>query len=313
MKPIFLSRIIKYTKKLRNAYLTRIQKYPLLLEKRTILIMVVVEILVGLFLIFAHLYIKNAQYIPTSTPRPEFVQKPYNITIPEIFYPQIAVIVEFRVLEQLIVIVHNVNHHIPSMWPIQMFHGRENEYLIRNSTLAPLIESGKVFLTMMNETYDKNRTNELLTTTAFWQRVRGEKILFFQIDSVMCSNSPHKITDYLRYDYVGAPWDEKWFSFNKRYRVGNGGFSLRTRSKVLALLESIPYDPKLPEDVWVAQNMHRVKGLIPPVSIAKTFAVESILYERPLAVHRFIWNRKLRLQVSSTCPEAMLIMPQRRR
>lgn len=275
--------------------------------------MFIVEILMVLFLLFARRYREPIQLTSTSTRRSIFIQKPYTISIPEMFYPQIAVIVEFRVLEQLIVIVHNVNHHIPPMWPIQMFHGIENEQLIRNSTLAPLIESGKVFLTLMNETYDKNRTNELLTNTSFWQRVRGEKILFFQIDSIMCSNSPHKITDYLQYDYVGAPWDKDWFSFNKRYRVGNGGFSLRTRSKVLALLESVPYDSRLPEDVWMAQNMHRVKGWIPPVSVAKTFAVESILYERPLAVHRFIWNKKLRLQVSNTCPEALLIMPQRTR
>jgi hypothetical protein len=227
----------------------------------------------------------------------------------DIFYPNIAVLVEFRSLDHIIAVVRNVNNHIPSSWPIQIFHGKENEHFIRNSTLAPLIATGKVFLTLMNETFGEGRTNELLTTPAFWKRVRGEKILFFQIDSAMCSNSQHKVTDFLQYDYIGAPWDLSWFSFNKTHRVGNGGFSLRTRSKILALLALVPYDNKMPEDVWYAQNMHRVNGSIPPVEIAKTFAVESVYYDRPLGVHKSGWTRKFRAKLSRTCPESMLITP----
>jgi hypothetical protein len=121
--------------------------------------------------------------------------------------PYTAVIVEFRAVDQLVAIVHNVNYHIPSAWPIQIFHGKSNEDFIRNSTLAPLIERGKIILSYMNEIYDRNRTNELLTTPNFWRSVCGEKILFFQIDSIMCSNSPHRVTDYVPYDYVGAPWE----------------------------------------------------------------------------------------------------------
>jgi hypothetical protein len=225
------------------------------------------------------------------------------------FYPNIAVLIEFRAVDHIIAVVHNVNHHIPASWPIQIFHGKENEYFIRNSTLAPLIETGKIFLTLMNKTFNSTHTNELLTTPAFWQRVRGEKILFFQIDSVMCSNSRHKITDFLKYDYIGAPWDLSWFSYNKTYRVGNGGFSLRTRSKILALLALVPYNKTMPEDVWYAHNMQRVNGSIPPVEIAKTFAVESVYYDRPLGVHKSGWTHRFRAKLASTCPESMLITP----
>jgi hypothetical protein len=74
----------------------------------------------------------------------------------EILYPNIAVLVEFRAVDHIITIVHNVNDHIPSSWPIQIFHGKDNEQFIRNSTLAPLIASGKVFLTLMEVVYGKN-------------------------------------------------------------------------------------------------------------------------------------------------------------
>jgi hypothetical protein len=205
-------------------------------------------------------------------------------------------------------IVYNVNHHIPSSWPIQIFHGKNNEHFIRNSTLGSLIETGKVFLTLMEEVYDKSRTSELLTTPEFWKRVRGEKILFFQIDSAMCSNSPHKVTDFLQYDYVGAPWDLSWYNGNENYIVGNGGFSLRTRSKILALLALVSYNRRMPEDVWYAQNMHRVNGSIPSAEIAKTFSVESIFYDRPVGVHRFGWNCEFRAKLAKTCPESMLVV-----
>ncbi|CAF4029012.1 unnamed protein product [Rotaria sp. Silwood2] len=224
------------------------------------------------------------------------------------FYPCIAVLVESRAVDHIIAIVDNVNHHIPSTWPIQIFHGKDNEGFIRNSTLAPLIASGKIFLTFMSQTYDRIGTNQLLTDPKFWQRVRGEKILLFQIDSVMCSNSPHKITDFLQYDYVGGPWDSSWFIFSKVDFVGNGGFSLRTRSKILALLALHPYDNKVPEDVWYSQNLRRVNASIAPVHVAKTFSVDTVFYERPLAVHRFALRCRTREKLFETCPEAMMVL-----
>jgi hypothetical protein len=232
-------------------------------------------------------------------------------TINTTFYPNIAVLVEFRAVDHLVTVVHNVNHHIPSSWPIQIFHGKANENFIKNSTLSPLISSGKIFLTLMNVIYEKNRTNELLTDPKFWQFVRGEKILFFQIDSIMCSNSPHKITDFLQYDYIGAPWDPSWFSFSKTDLVGNGGFSLRSRNKTLALLALISYDRNLPEDVWYGLNLRRVNGSVAPVDVAKTFAVESVYYERPLGVHRFALKCSIREKLFQTCPESMMIMPEK--
>jgi hypothetical protein len=225
-----------------------------------------------------------------------------------IFHSHIAVLVDFRAVDQIIAIVHNVNNHIPSTWPIQIFHGKDNQGFIKNSTLAPLITSGKIFLTLLKEGYEREESHILLTNPKFWERVRGEKILFFQIDAAMCSNSPHKITDFLQYDYVGAPWDVWFFKYDHKYRVGNGGFSLRSRSKLLALLALVRYNYTMPEDVWYAQNMHRVNGSIPSIEIAKTFAVESIYYEKPLGVHRFPWHCKFRADIAKTCPESMLVM-----
>jgi hypothetical protein len=126
----------------------------------------------------------------------------------------------------------------------------------------------------------------------------------------MCSNSPHKITDFLQYDYIGAPWDPSWFGFSKVELVGNGGFSLRSRSKILALLAVLPYDRKMPEDVWYGLNLRRVNGSVAPINVAKTFAVESIYYDRPLGAHRFNLKCSIRAKLYQTCPESMMITPE---
>jgi hypothetical protein len=127
----------------------------------------------------------------------------------------------------------------------------------------------------------------------------------------MCSTSPHKITDFLKYDFIGGPWIGDWYPYDKNYRVGNGGFSLRTRSKTLDLLAIRTYDNSVPEDVWYAQNLHRVNGSIPPIDIAKTFAVESGYYDRPVGVHHFPWSCEFRMNLSKTCPDSMLIWEER--
>jgi hypothetical protein len=230
-----------------------------------------------------------------------------NTSSADTFYPNIALIIESRAAYQMIAIIHNVNYHIPPSWPIQIVHGKDNEQFIRKSTLAPLIEKGKVLLTPMNEVFDKRGISYLLTNATFWKRVRGEKILFFQIDSVMCSTSPHKVTDFLQYDYIGGPWVGSWYRYDENYLVGNGGFSLRTRSKILALLAILKYNDSVPEDVWYSQNLHRVNGLIPSIDIAKTFAVESLYYDRPVGVHHFPWSCEFFINLSETCPDVMLI------
>jgi hypothetical protein len=233
----------------------------------------------------------------------------YEIFSSADFYPCIGVLVEFRITDRIISVVDNVNLHIPSTWPIQIFHGEENENFIKTSTLAPLIASGKIFLTLMKVVYDQSKTDELFTDANFWKQIRGEKILLFQIDSIMCSNSPHKITDYLQYDYIGAPWDPSWYPFDRKYLVGNGGFSLRSRSKILALIALMPYNSETAEDIWYAQNLHRVNASVAPVNISKTFSVESIYYERPVGVHRFPWRCDFRRKLAKTCPEAVMVLP----
>ncbi|CAF0931005.1 unnamed protein product [Didymodactylos carnosus] len=210
----------------------------------------------------------------------------------------------------LIYAILNVRHHLPSDWPIQVFHGSENAEFLRNSSLSEYIKSGQIIL---NETaaYGKQYsgsawTNWMLTNISFWQKVIGEKVLFFQMDTLFCSNTPHKITDYLRWDFIGAPWHKK---FNLPVSVGNGGFSLRNKTLSMKLLKLKPYDGSVPEDVWYSMHFHLVNGTVAPLEVARTFSVESIYYDRPVGMHKPFMTFEENKRFCATCPESGLVHP----
>ncbi|CAF0754212.1 unnamed protein product [Rotaria sordida] len=152
---------------------------------------------------------------------------------------------------------------------------------------------------------DSEHINLLLTSASFWHQVQGEKILYFQTDSAICSNSSYKLTDFLQYDFIGVPW----------HRGGsyNGGFSLRSRKKLLHLLESNRARYRLHEtneDVWLSRNLPHVNARIASTHVANKFSVESIYHPRPFAVHKPYFkvlspvNMKL---LCNDCPEVRTI------
>ncbi len=84
--------------------------------------------------------------------------------------------------------------------------------------------------------------------------------------------------DFLKYDYIGSPWvPTEWFMNNKpnEYRVGNGGFSLRSK-KLLSITHKLQMHSN--EDVSICvfnRNILEGKGIaFAPLNIAKKFSQE---------------------------------------
>lgn len=82
--------------------------------------------------------------------------------------------------------------------------------------------------------------------------------------------------DFFRYDYIGAVWPERF----SRYKVGNGGFSLRSR-KLLQALTSADIKVTHPEDLSICdvnrellENRYHVR--FAPSEIAARFAYEHV-------------------------------------
>ena len=125
-------------------------------------------------------------------------------------------------------------------WGLQIFHSESNENFIRN-----IVDGWEnVVLTKLDiEDIDKKSHTELLKSVEFWELVEGETILNFQIDSLLL----RELTDnFLQYDFIGAPWSKT----KEGKLIGNGGLSIRKKSKTIEYLKTHKPDEGVWEDIF---------------------------------------------------------------
>ncbi|CAM9439929.1 unnamed protein product [Chrysoparadoxa australica] len=145
----------------------------------------------------------------------------------------------------------------------------------------------------------RNGHNRVLTSQQLWLKAMSEKILMFQADTRLCSNSGRSIEDFIHLDWIGAPWDmsdipKAPYIDGKALEVGNGALSLRSRSAMLAVtseehFEAIreayqlkPYTPCCPSDIFFSFGLQwlnkeypsRYQFQIASPDVAATFAIE---------------------------------------
>jgi len=195
------------------------------------------------------LYRETLFYNSLVLPPPILRSKAYPTPVP-ITLPGVAVLVEPRLHENIIPVTINIMQNIPHDWVIYIFPSSKNAYYIKEH-FKSYIKNGKVIVdeTVLGDTVNlyTSSYNEILTTPSFWNRIPAEKILVYQLDSIICLNSPRKFTSFLQYDYIGSPWP-----WNKTTYVGNGGFSLRSRKWSLEVLQRHELLKGWNEDVWFA-------------------------------------------------------------
>ncbi|MEI6836014.1 MAG: DUF5672 family protein [Candidatus Falkowbacteria bacterium] len=123
-----------------------------------------------------------------------------------------------------------------------------------------------------------------------YKYVDTEQVLIVQYDGFILN--PNAWTDeYLKYDYIGAPWLVADWSVNNfdfpaellgKFVVGNGGFSLRSK-KLLNLTAKLSQDDEIkryhPEDVSICVYYRKLledNGIkFAPTILAKQFSFES--------------------------------------
>ena len=213
----------------------------------------------------------------------------------------VAVIIEPREHEFLVPVINNIIDNVPEYTKIQIFHGTKNLDYIKKH-FGNQIKSNKIILTNLNvENLTIKDYNLLLTSSNFWNNIDGEHILIFQTDSCMCSKSINKIEDFLKYDYVGAPWKDPNYPNNG----GNGGFSLRKKSKMLEIITNHKYNNEN-EDLYFSKYSNN----LPSRELLKSFAVETLLYNStPIGIHKpWDWLNKNELnKLKESCPEISTI------
>jgi len=119
--------------------------------------------------------------------------------------------------------------------------------------------------------------NKLLISRQFWDFFREERLLVFQLDSVMTGRN---IEDFRDFDYVGAPCGR----FDEQY-VANGGLSLRSRRMMLECVSNFRPVDGVAEDIFFSEAVRKAGGAMPDMNTATRFAVESIYTAHPVGVH----------------------------
>jgi hypothetical protein len=205
-----------------------------------------------------------------------------------------AIIVEPRRHAALEFVLENFLENLSDEWNIIVFHGTENIEYVAN--IVSKLERFKNRITLHNLGI-RNLTipaySRLFASKSFYDNIPTETFLVFQTDTMIFSQNKDLLQQFIKYDYVGAPWPSAMHGAH----VGNGGLSLRRKSKMLHIIHSRPYRGE-PEDVYFSSN----PIYVPSVEEAKRFSVENIFYPESFGCHK-PWGRTFGTSLLKIYPE----------
>jgi hypothetical protein len=193
-----------------------------------------------------------------------------------------AVIVEPREHPALAFVLTNFLENLPENWDILVMHGNKNRQFVeklRDEQLAKY--SSRIRLhDLQVDNLSIPEYNQLLVSTQFHDQIPTEIFLVFQTDTLICKDSGVQLDEFVKYDYVGAPMP------HIDGLVGNGGLSLRKKSKMLEIIEKCKYNGQDPEDYYYANACKEVEFAKPSREIASKFSNEGEYSETSFGVHK---------------------------
>lgn len=226
----------------------------------------------------------------------------------------VAMIIEPRLEASFEFCVRNVMSHLGDAWMLHVHHSKANEKYVKQ-VLHDVVASRVKYVALPEPFSDSGHYNQYLKSASFWSALsmQGvEHVLIFQSDTLMLE-SPHKIGDFLKFSFVGAPWhmtpgaeSADWLrAMNKKKQltrgVGNGGFSLRNVSAMLRIAEHHrSKNPAINEDVFFL--LYLDSATLPSRQEAYQFAREMPCHDldpstHPLAVHNaWVYSNKTEAQ-----------------
>jgi len=240
---------------------------------------------------------------------------------PSIKSRKVAVIFDNRADPRLVPIILHFSSILGPDWPILLF--TTSTFRTVSKSFHRKTKDGSIQLRDLPSTLSFKKHTDVsgfMTTPWLWEQLAPAKhVLLFQLDSILCSNSPFEINDYLQYDFVGAPIQNL-----AGWGLGfNGGLSLRNLDKTLKIvrnnnwtaevkvsrekgLDGVPIlstgtndinailpghgnSPRIQyEDQWFFKKFMELPGaILPPLNVSTTFSVESIPYDTPFGVSFF--------------------------
>jgi hypothetical protein len=217
-----------------------------------------------------------------------------------------AIIVEPREHKALEMVLNNFLELLSDEWNIVLCHGNLNyNFCIKIINRMPLEYRQRISLVDLKVDNIKwEEYSQLLVKKEFYDNIPTEVFLIFQSDTIICKDYKDKINKFIKYDYVGAPWaSHAPLTQEFIHTVGNGGLSLRRKSKMLEIIDKLEYKGE-PEDQFFVRGCKLYNCNNPSFEEAKEFSVETEMYEAPFGIHKpwpWIAHDKYKL-LASKCP-----------
>jgi hypothetical protein len=211
-----------------------------------------------------------------------------------------AIIAEPREHPALEFVLLNILNNLNEEWCVVLLHGNKNiNYVYQIISKYPQFALRIYIFNLGIDNLNKMEYSDMFFDERFYNFIPTEIFLVFQTDSMIIPENKDKLYDFINYDYVGGPWPEN--NYRVPLQVGNGGFSLRKKSKMLELLthrdaEYLKHkniekgNNFYLEDVFFCGLFHEeVHVNKPSYEKAKEFSVESIYDDNPFGIHA-VWK-----------------------
>lgn len=180
-----------------------------------------------------------------------------------------AIIIENRPSQGLKWAIDSVKKYVPECDLFAFGTGATHKYF-----------NGFTFEQLPNHPQTLRDYNKLMTSHGWWERWNDyDRVLIFQSDSEILRPG---IEDFLKWDYIGAPW-----LFQQH--GGNGGLSLRNPKTMKEIINKSPWQNAAVsgyEDVYFCNEMYNKKiGKLAPREICTKFSCEAIFQLGTLGYH----------------------------
>jgi hypothetical protein len=188
-----------------------------------------------------------------------------------------AVIVEPRCHKALRFVLENFFENLSDEWGFIIFHGTENEDYCKNIIHDLKTDHVIKLVNLFVSNLDVDQYNLLFKNLLFYSHIETEMFLVFQTDTMILNKD--LLNEFLEYDFVGAPWAFSGW-------VGNGGLSLRRKSKMIEIIHSkSSTNDTRNEDMYFCNTQHNIPMLVPTFEEAKRFSVETVFHDTSFGIH----------------------------
>lgn len=250
---------------------------------------------------------------------------------------KVAVIVENRQSPSIVPHILHFSSVLGPEWPVLLFTSNSFINSIPSMAFKRMVETQHIqIIDLPDDIYFNNHrdVSAFLTKPWFWRQLKPAKhVLFFQLDSIICSNSPYTADNFTKFDIIGAPiktasgWGK---GFNLGLSIRNIDICCRIveendwEEEVRAKDTLPPYDNSLDgdifpdnpneprieyEDQWFFRKMIELRHSgfrinLPSVEMAKRFSADSIWHDKSFGYHKPKEQSLEKLNhLEESCPE----------